>query len=467
MTRTGRGVIAGGVCLAMAGGSGDASAAGFATQRFGGEQGTVVATNPTALYYNPAGIGFSDGIHLYLDGDLAIRHATWSHVAPQPTSSEPPNSQVGNSGEAHLLNPFGGPALGATMKLGNLALGAGLFVPFGGRVNWATTDANPQYPLTAAGVQRWHMIDVALTFIEVSAGAAYRIGPLSIGATGNFINSQVTLDEARTIAGNVDTTSEGRAKLDVSGNHGSFAVGAMLEAVPNRLWLGVSYQAQPGMGEQILKGTFNFTNGPAPYYAQNGNVNQSVDFHQSLPDIVRAGVRFKATDDVELRLFGDYTRWGVMQAQCINLQSGGDSCLVYPDGTDATPKKSVIANIPRNWQNTYGARVGGSYWVKPEVELFGGVGYETGAEPDATLEPGGMDADNVAVALGGRFLIANYFYLAASYTHLQFFTRDVTDSQLSTSANGNKVQLPTYQQDGNGQYTQWVGILDVNVEKQF
>jgi long-chain fatty acid transport protein len=467
MTRMGRSIVTGSLFLAIAAGSREAAAAGFATQRFGGEQGSVVSTNPTALYYNPAGIGFSEGIHLYLDGDIALRHATWSHVAPQPGPSDPTDSQVGNSGDARLLNVFGAPALAATMKIGNLAIGAGLFVPFGGRVNWATANnSNPNYPLTEGGVQRWHMTDAALTFIQVSAGVAYRLGPLSIGATGNFVNSQVTLDEARTEAGNIDSTSEGRARLDVAGNNGSFAVGAMLEAVRNRLWIGFSYQAQPGMGPQTLKGTFNFTNGPAPYYAQNGNLNDPVDFHQSLPDIYRAGVRFKATDDVELRLFGDYTRWSVMKAQCINLQSGGDSCVVYPDGTDATPMQSVIANVPRNWRNTFGARVGGSYWVKPEVELFAGLGYETGAEPDATLEPGAMDADNVAIALGGRLLVANYFYLAASYTHLQFLTRDVTDSTLST-INGKAVSLPTLQQDGNGQYTQWIGIFDVNVEKQF
>ena len=84
MKRIGRSVVAGGVCLAAAAAAGDASASGFATQHFGGEQGNVLTSNPTALYYNPAGIGFSEGIHLYLDGNIAIRHATWSHVAAKP-----------------------------------------------------------------------------------------------------------------------------------------------------------------------------------------------------------------------------------------------------------------------------------------------------------------------------------------------------------------------------------------------
>src|ERR1700733_5798320 len=160
MTRIGRSVVAGGVCLAAAASAVDASASGFATQHFGGEQGNVLTSNPTSLYYNPAGMAFSEGIHLYLDGNIAIRHATWSHVAPQPMPGDPPESQAGNTGTAHLLNVFGGPTMAGTMKIGNLALGAGLFVPFGGRVHWGASDnTDLQLPLTAGGVQRWHMID--------------------------------------------------------------------------------------------------------------------------------------------------------------------------------------------------------------------------------------------------------------------------------------------------------------------
>src|ERR1700733_5423812 len=131
MTRIGRSVVAGGVCLAAAASAVDASASGFATQHFGGEQGNVLTSNPTALYYNPAGIAFSEGIHLYLDGNIAIQHATWSHVAPAPTASRAPHSQSGNTGTASLLNVFAGPTMAATAKFGNFAIGAGLFVPFG------------------------------------------------------------------------------------------------------------------------------------------------------------------------------------------------------------------------------------------------------------------------------------------------------------------------------------------------
>jgi long-chain fatty acid transport protein len=471
MKRIGRTFVAGAVCLAAAAGAADARASGFATQHFGGEQGNVLTSNPTALYYNPAGIAFSEGIHLYLDGNIAIRHATWSHVAPKPGPSDPPDAQAGNNGTAHLLNVFGGPTMAATMRLGeHFAVGAGLFVPFGGRVNWGANDnTDLNLPLTAGGVQRWHMIDAALTFVQVSAGAAFRLGPFAIGATGNLINSQITETQARALSGVIDSTQENIASLDASGWNGSFGVGAMLEAIKNRLWIGASYQAQPGLGPQTLHGTFSFASGPAPFYAQNATLTEDIHFHQSLPDVWRAGIRVRPVDAVELRLYGDWTRWSKMQAQCIDLINNtnpGDLCQIFPDGRDATPKFSVVTNIPRNWKDTYGGHLGGSYFLNPTVELFAGAGYETAASPDSTMEPGAMDADNIQIALGGRFFVANYFYLGLGYTQLQFLNRTVTDSTLAVN-NGKPVQQPTLQQDGNGSYTQWVGVFDINVEKQF
>jgi long-chain fatty acid transport protein len=470
MMRIGRAFVAGGVCLAAVAAAADADASGFATQHFGGEQGNVLTSNPTALYYNPAGIAYSEGIDLYLDLNVAARSATWSHVAPQPGPSDPAMSQAGNTGTARLFNVFSGPTMATTMKIGNLALGAGLFVPFGGRVNWGkTSNFDSQLPLTANGVQRFHMETASLAFIQITAGAAYKLGPLSIGATGNLMNSQVDETQGRSLTGQVDSTIESNASLHATGWSGSFAFGAILEPIKDHLWLAGSYQAQPGLGPQTLHGTFTFASGPSPYYAQNGTLVDPIHFHQALPDIVRAGIRVRPVDSFELRFFGDWTRWSKMKSQCVDLMNGtnpGDLCQVHADGTDATPKFSVVTNIPRNWKDTYGGHVGASWFMNSDVELFVGGGYETAASPDSTVEPGSADANNIQVALGGRFFIAHWMHLGVGYEQIQFMNRTVTDSQLAVK-NGVPVQLPTLQQDGNGSYTQWIGVLDVNLEKQF
>jgi long-chain fatty acid transport protein len=203
-----------------------------------------------------------------------------------------------------------------------------------------------------------------------------------------------------------------------------------------------------------LKGTLNVTD-------QGSTLPLRVTFDQALPDIVRLGGRFRPTDALELRLSGDFTRWSVMASQCVVIE--GHNCAVDATGADASGENGTVQqNLRRKWKDTYGVRAGASLWPKPEVELFAGVGFETAAVPDETMDPGLGDADNVSPAVGGRFEIFNALYLAASYTHIQYLNRDNTGKSENFNA-----ELPTRRPDGGGKYTQWVGVFNVNVEKQF
>jgi long-chain fatty acid transport protein len=444
-----------GLCLSRA----PAQAAGFAAARFGGEHGNVTASNPTALYYNPAGIGFSEGTTIFIDGTLALRQVTYEHALAASDMPEPAGAEGATAGKARLFNVFGGPMLGATTRLGNWALGAGLMVPFGGQAHWGTNDKfknDPNFAVAADGIQRWHSIEGALTFIYFTGGAAYRWGRLSVGASANFIRSTVTSTQAKTPigAGEPDITREGRATLDVSGYQGSFGLGLLFEAIENRLWLGAGYQAQPGLGPMTLKGTLHL------HTTSQGDARFPVEFHQALPDSLRVGGRLRANEMLELRLSGEWTRWSVMQSQCVSLE--GTPCVVDSNGADATPTGSILQNLRRRWKDTYSIHGGASVWVRPTVELFGGLAFETAAVPDSTLDAAVPDANNVAGALGVRLQLAGTYFVAASYTHIQYFDRDNTGkSQLADAV------LPTKLPDAGGKYTQWIGLFNVNLQKQF
>ena len=149
-----------------------------------------------------------------------------------------------------------------------------------------------------------------------------------------------------------------------------------------------------------------------------------------------------------------------MHTQCVAAQ--GYACAVYPNGSDATSVGAVLANYRRNWKDTVNVRAGASYWITPRVEAFAGTGFENAAVPDSTLDPSLADADNIELALGARTRLLDWLYLAVSYTHLLYFDRDNTGK--STIANA---LVPTFQQDGGGKYTQWVGFIDVNAEAVF
>ena len=438
-----------------------AFASGFAAAEFGGEHGNVVTTNPTALYFNPAGIAFGEGTRLYVSGVLALRRASWTHTQAASEAPEPPGAEGADTGQARFSNLFGAPALAATTWIRRLALGGAFYVPFGGRVHWDPNPRfanDPNFPLAADGVQRWHIIEGAVTSFYFTVGAALRLGPVALGVTGNLVRSSVSIRQAKSFNPQqvVDPLNEGRIGIDVAGTHASFGVGAMVEAVRERLWLGASYQAQPGLGAITLDGTLSTSMGTAVA------APRPVTYTHALPDIVRAGLRARpmwGRRALELRLFGDLTRWSRLQSQCVSVQ--GAPCAVFPDGTDATPGATTIQNIRRRWNDTYGVNLGASFWVTDAVEVFGGAGIATAASPDATLDPMMPDARNIRFAAGGRFAVPGGFHITAGLTTVQYAARDNTGRSTLTDA-----ELPTRRPDGGGKYELWLGLFQVSLEKQ-
>jgi long-chain fatty acid transport protein len=438
-----------------------ADAAGFASARFGGEHGNVLSINPTALYFNPGAMAFVvPDVTLYADLSVAMRSASYTHersLAPTDLP-EPPDGRGANYGKATLFNVFAGPMAGGIVKIGDFAIGAGFFVPFGGRASWdenAQFEGNTKYPQASAGVARWFLIEGAITFIHIGIGAAYKLGPIAIGATGNLVLGSISnvLDKTPLNDNGLDAANILRTEVDVSGVLGGFGVGAMVEAVPETLWFGLSYQSQPGLGEFALDGTL-------VRKTTAGSTEDEVSLHQALPDVIRVGGRVRINEHIELRLFGDLTRWSVLQTQCLGLQD--KPCTVDTTG-EATPDSGTITNLRRHLQDTIGLRIGGSYYATRDLELFGGMGYETAAMPDATLDPSLMDSNTVATALGARYALDETWLVALSYTHIQAFDRDNTGwSELSLPTGGVTKRL-----DSGGYYTQWIGVINTNVTKTF
>jgi long-chain fatty acid transport protein len=437
-----------------------AAASGNAIARFGAEHGTVNTTNPSALYYNPGALGFAEGTQLFFDGQLALRSLSWTHAQGIGDAPEPARYEGANYGEASALNLFGGPMAGATLRLGDFAFGAAAYAPFGGQVSFERNErfSTSLHPGAADGVARWHGISANTMSIYGTLGAAYRIGPVSLGVTGNLIFSTLSLERAQAVSGSNALEDEGRSRLDATGIHGSFGAGIMVEALPERLWLSASYQAQPGLGVMKLDGELAID---VTVPATDEAIKTPVTLRQALPDIWRVGARVRINPSIELRVAADWTRWSVVQTQCLSVRD--QSCQVTPSG-EAVPESGTVQNLRRNLKNTLGARVGASYWTIPQLELFAGLGYETAAVPDSTLDPVLADANNIALAAGARYEVIETWFVAASYTHLHFIARDNTGkSQLADP----EIASTTRRSDGGGRYTQWVGILNANLLKTF
>ncbi len=438
-----------------------AQAAGLSTARFGAERGTPVSANPTALFYNPSAIAESTGLQIFVDGAFAFRAASFTHRQAATDLAEPAGAEGANNGTASLFNIAVAPMVGATYRLTNgLAFGAAFYVPFGGASVWNKNDAfkdDPTFAGPVDGVQRWHTIEGTLRSMFVTFGAAYRIEParLSLGVTGNLILSSIDTVRARNADGSNRLGTEGRSWLNASGVSGSFGVGAMFEAVPKTLWIGASYQSMPGVtGGLTLEGTLKNKLGPGEPTVQD------VTVYQDLPDVIRFGAKVRPRDWLELRLFGDVSRWSTFKNQC--LAPKGEKCEVNPKDGSAAGGTNPVQNIVRDWRDSFGLRLGGSVFPRETIEVMAGVGYDGNAIPDATLDPSLTDFDDVSVALGGRLQMMKQLAASLTYTHIFYVPRNTTGkSEVGT------LVAPSVSPDAGGKYKQTLGLISVSAELSF
>ncbi|MBI5534754.1 MAG: outer membrane protein transport protein [Deltaproteobacteria bacterium] len=447
----------------------NSSASGFSTARFGAEHGTPVSTNPTAIYYNPAGIALSESpYNLYLDVSVAMRSASFQHSQIHPCNPddpnakeycEPPGAQGANTDQGKLFNVLAIPMFGASARFGNFAVGAGVYVPFGGTSIWDKNERfknNPTYPGPYDGPARWYSINGTIQSTYYTLGAAYHIPRtgLTLGVSGNLVQSVIHTIRARISDGSNDVAAEGRSYTDTKGWNGSFGVGAMYELLKDKVWVGASYQSKPGVTGGIkLKGTLRG-------YFNGVESLDRIQIEEDLPDIIRAGVRYRVKPSIELRLFGDYTRWSALKQMCMSKE--GESCVVQADGSRPPGNTATIQNLPRNWNDAWGIRFGTSIWPIEPLEVMIGTGYDSNAIPDKALDPALMDFHKVMLALGGRYRFVKQVFGALTVSQFFYVPRDTNGDNINATW-----KPPSAGPDAGGKYTQRTTVINANVQFAF
>ena len=430
-----------------------ARASGFAVARFSGEHGHPTTSNATALYFNPAALTLGDGLHLFADLSVALRRVSYDRVRAATDAPDPADAQGANVGRAVLVNPLINPVLAASLKLGKLSLGAGFFTPFGGTVNWNGRPefSGSHYPGIVDGVTRFQSIEGEIVTSQLSLGGALQVGEtgLSLGVSASLMRSVINDVRAWSDGGN-DVTREGRSLLDVTGYAAGFGFGALYEVTPSVLWLGLSYQSRPNVsGGMRLHGSLvNDIGGPS---------SANVEVVYDLPDIIRWGARYRPRRDIELRAFGDYTRFSAFKNQCAVVS--GTACQLEANGANHKGAQ-ILQNVPRDFKDSVGVRLGLSVFTSERFEFFSGMGLDSSAVPDATMEPGLPDWTGASFALGGRLAVTRRVHAALSYTHFVFIPRDVR---------GRLAQypLPSQSPDASGHYTEQVGVGNANLDLAF
>ena len=181
-----------------------------------------------------------------------------------------------------------------------------------------------------------------------------------------------------------------------------------------------------------------------------------VDFFETLPDVVRLGVAYRVSPDLELRSDVQYERWSVLDQQCV--VNAGSNCNINGDGSSADPSQNILLAIPRHWHDTIRWRGGLGYWLEKDTEVVGSVGANNSAAPGRYIDPEIFDSFNIFGALGLRHAFSEHFIGAVSYNILYFLPLDVA----SGSSRINTFQQPTKSPAEDGHYTSTVQFLNLN-----
>lgn len=455
---------------------GSARASGFLTDQFGSDHGSAAQGNAYAVYFNPAAMAGASSTDITVDGVFAARSVTFNRTGPLSPSI--PANKVGtdannatytssNTGQATLFNVLGAPFIGSVLDFGGskFRLGIAGYIPFGGQVSWDKRSEFANYPAAPGaydGPQRWSSISTQTSSIYGTIAGAYRFEGLhlGIGASVSVIRTGVIDTRAKNLDGSDDVIApngglaEGRSYLDVSGVQVGAAGGLYWEP-SSKLHLGASYTSQPGFGTMHLKGTFKDLQGQGP------ELNQSVDLLQAYPDVIRVGGAWHLVPEAEIRLDLTYQRWSAFKNQCVVLT--GTSCDVNSNGAAATSaaKTNIILNLPRNWNDTVRARLGGAYWVQPQTEVFGSFAFESSPTANKDQDPLLFDSTRLYGTLGVRYAFTPHLFGSLAYTYVYFIPVTVTDSAFGGYAK------PSNSPNENGSYSQELYLFDAALSYVF
>ncbi|MBX3217210.1 MAG: outer membrane protein transport protein [Labilithrix sp.] len=459
----------------------DAEASGYLTARFGADQGTPAQPNTFAVYFNPAALGGTKGTTITGDVSVLLRFAKYNRTAdalsPSNDSSLADQDYIdANTGTANLTNLLALPFVGVNTDFGtkNLRAGFAAYVPFGGLATWDRIRGVPGSPGSTDGVQRWHNISGQILAVYNTFAVAYKIAPakLSIGASVSPVIHNVATARARNADGSDDTVSngsliEGRSFINATGINLAASAGLYYEPT-DTLRFGLSYLSQPGFGETRMSGTLRTQLGAGQ------ESKADIDFLQEYPDIIRFGGAWRATERLELRGDVELVRWNVFKRQCVVEK--GAKCAVAGDGrrlTDDPDGQRVQLNVPRNWDNAIGVRVGPGYWINEKLEAFGSLGMTTPAVPKETIDASTIDALRLYLTVGARYELNKHWAFAGSYNHIYFFnvdTKGANDQNISAhpaNAPGGGDYNVSRSPSADGRYRSQIGFVNVNVAYTF
>jgi long-chain fatty acid transport protein len=330
---------------------------------------TGLADDPTAVYYNPAGIVQLDGTQGSLGFSIANIKGKYKSAGTSGMDSAGDQTDLENQ-------YFFIPNLYVTSKINDrLAIGFGEYTVFGLGFKWP----NSFEGRFASGGK-----NAELSSMTLSPVAAYKITDnLSVAIGGRFERAELTLENKIFVAPGVDEVG-----LKISGD--DYGIGwnaSILDKINDNFKVGLSYRSKLKHSFDDVEFKFNPqipTLGPVPV----GLTNTSAKLDITMPQYVSAGLAW-SQGPLTVTFDGYWWDWSEIDELRFKLKQ------------PVAGSSSVVS--PMKWDDTWSWAIGTEYNVNAldrVISLRGGFMYEQCPTPSETVNPVGFQGDNILYNLG-------------------------------------------------------------------
>jgi long-chain fatty acid transport protein len=344
------------------------------------------ASDASAIYFNPAGLGFQSQGEIYLGTTFIMPKV--SFYGPITDANDP---AIKN--ETKMVSQTFTPInLYATYPVTeNLHVGIGVINPYGLGTEWPS-DWVGKYITTKVDLQSFYYTPTA----------AYKVNDqLSVGAGLSIVSGSVKLQQAKNVI-NTDT----RVAIDMTTKMAyGFNAGIQYKISPE-VSAGVSYRSSVKL-DASGSATFN------PQFAIVNVVNDDVTASLELPATAFVGLAYKASPNLEVEADYQYIGWSSYKQLEINFKND--------------PTKNVVS--PKNYENTYMIRVGGEYTMDA-LKIRAGYLYDHSPVTAAYVEPLLPDANRNGMNIGFGYQFTKEISADVSYMFLKFDQRKAENTNI-------------------------------------
>jgi long-chain fatty acid transport protein len=370
------------------------------------------ADDPSAVFFNPAGINQLRGTQIYIGATAIAPRAEYKDSLGTKTRTE-----------SHVYLP---PQFYLTHQLTtDLAVGLGVFSPFGLGTKWDASWAG-RYLATSSDLETLNINPV------LSWKASEK---LSVAGGVNVMRAEADLRRRLNLSAFGLPDGD---RLFKGADYGyGYNLGLIYQLTPTTN-IGLSYRSEVRVK---IDGDAEFSVPPAiANLFPNGGAHSRFVFPPSL----FAGIAYKGLAPWVFECDLTWTGWSTFEELRVDL------------GKPVLGKSAAVQ--PRNWNDVFAYRFGVNYRWDEAITIRAGYIFDESPVPDETMDPSIPDADRHIFCLGGDYRVKD-FTIGIAYNYILGEKRDKNNNIGSDILPGDN--------RANGEYQQTSHSLAVSISYSF